>query len=296
MDVSSFPPEFSRDGKPLFTGIEAADIGRYVVFTVRDPLHDFQKPAAEEIADFLEGAHQVADTKMFATYSGTYRGAGVSVCAGGSGAPELELAMVDFLRWTSADTFVRVGTCGALQRAIGVGDIVISSAAVRDEGTSREYVRPTYPAVANYEVVLALVTAAERVGCTHHVGITRSNDAIYVGDGRPAIDYLQEEHRGIPRYWEAARVLNVERETSLLLTLANLFGKRGGSVCTVVDNDLTGSVVGVGAGKRESILVALEAFAILEEWDRRKESLGRRYLSEESIRGGGLPEPEVRST
>jgi uridine phosphorylase len=179
---------------------------------------------------------------------------------------------------------------------MGMGDIVISSAAVRDEGTSREYVRATYPAVASYEVVLALVTAAERVGCTHHVGITRSNDSVYVGDGRPAADYCQEEHLTIPRYWEAARVLSVEREASIVLTLANLFGKRGGSVCTVVDNDLTGTFVAAGAGKRESILVALEGFAILEEWDRRKESLGRRYLSEESIRGGGLSEPEVRST
>ena len=282
---TSFPPEFVAVVSPCSPVSTAGDIGRYVVLTVRDPLHDFQKPAAEEIACYLEGAHLVADTQMFQTYSGSYRGASVSVCAGGSGAPELELAMVDFLRWTSADTFLRVGTCGALQRSIGMGDIVISSAAVRDEGTSQEYVKSTYPAVASYEVVLALVTAAERIGCAHHVGITRSNDAIYVGDGRPAIEYLQEEHKGIPRYWEAAGVLNVERETSLLLTLANLFGKRGGSVCTVVDNDLTGSVVDVGAGKKESIMVALEAFATLAEWDRRKDTLGRRYLSEESVRG-----------
>jgi len=282
--TKKYPPPFEREGASLFTGVSSEKVARYVILTVRDPLHGYVKDAAEEIAEHLDCYEKVADTRMFTTFTGKYKGVSISVCSTGSGAPEAELALMDFIRFTSADTFVRVGTSGALQEWIKLGELIISSAAVRDEGTSKEYVKPTYPAVASYEVVLALASAAEKLGVNYHIGITRSNDAIYVGEGRPICNYLQEEHVVIPRYWARANVLNVEREAALILTLCNIFGKRGGAICTIVDNELTGEV-GVGVGKEESIKVALEAFKFLAEWDRRKEETGKKYLVANIIGG-----------
>jgi len=277
VNIKKYPPPFERDGKPLFTGVDPEDVARYVILTVRDPLAGFKKDAAEEIASYFDTYEKVADTGMFATYTGKYKGVPITVCSTGSGAPETELALMDFINFTKADTFIRVGTSGSYQPWVKVGDIVITSAAVRDEGTSEEYVTPIYPAVAHYEVVLAFVQAAEELNVRYHVGITRSNDAIYCGEGRPIAGYIQKEHEGIPEYWYRARVLNVEREASLILTLCNIFGKRGGAVCTVVDNELTGEL-GVGVGKEESIKVAIEGIRILAKWDSIKEKKKKTYF------------------
>lgn len=278
MTAKLYPPPFEREGRSLFTGVTPEKVANYVILTVQDPLHGYVEDAAEEIAKYLDSYEKVADTGMFTTFTGSYRGIPITICSTGSGAPEAELALMDFIRFTPADTFVRVGTSGALQKWINIGDLVITAAAVRDEGTSREYVKPSYPAVANYEVVLALATAAARMKVAYHVGITRSNDAIYVGEGRPICGYLQKEHEDIPRYWEKANVLNVEREAALILTLCNIFGKRGGTVCTIVDNELTGEMK-LGVSKRESIRVALEGLSILSDWDEAKKRVKSKYLT-----------------
>lgn len=157
--TKKYPPPFEREGASLFTGVSSKEVARFVILTVRDPLHGYVKDAAEEIAEYLDNYKKVADTGMFTTFTGEYKGVPISVCSTGSGAPEAELALMDFIRFTSADTFVRVGTSGALQEWIKL--------AVRDEGTSKEYVKPTYPAVASYEVVLALASAAEKLGVNY---------------------------------------------------------------------------------------------------------------------------------
>jgi len=281
-----YPPPFEKGGKSLFTGVTPEKVANYVILTVQDPLHGYVKNAAEEIAEHFDPYEKVGDTMMFTTYTGKYKGVPITVCSTGSGAPETELALMDFIRFTSANTFIRVGTSGALQKWLKLGNLVITSAAVRDEGTSKEYVKSSYPAVVNYEVVLALATAAAKMNIDYDIGITRSNDAIYVGEGRPICGYIQNEHKNIPGYWENANVLNIEREAALIMTLCNIFKKRGGAVCTVVDNEITGEL-GVGASKEESIKVALEGLKLLYEWDYRKSERRKKYLTADILEGSG---------
>jgi uridine phosphorylase len=78
-----------------------------------------------------------------------------------------------------------VGTTGALQAEIECGDLIISTAAMRQDGTSQLYVDPTYPAGAHYAVTAALVEAAERLGVRYHVGVACSTGSWYCGQGRP---------------------------------------------------------------------------------------------------------------
>jgi len=95
------------------------------------------------------------------------------------------------------------------------------------------------------------------LGLDFHVGITRSNDSMFCGLGRAAVNgYLQEDHKNIIGYWSKAGVANVEREASVILTLTSLFGVRGGAVCSVVDNYLTGDI-SLGAGVDNAVSVAL---------------------------------------
>jgi len=124
---------------------------------------------------------------------------------------------------------------------MAVGDLVITTGAVRQEGTSDEYVREDYPAAADYEVVSALVAAAERLGYEYHTGVTMSADSFYAGQGRPGFDGFEAAGADdLVDELKAANVTNIEMEASAILTLASLYGLRAGAVCTVYANRETG--------------------------------------------------------
>jgi uridine phosphorylase len=122
-----------------------------------------------------------------------------------------------------------------------VGDLVITSGAVRQEGTGDAYVREAYPAAASHEAVSALVAAAERLGHDYHVGVTASTDSFYAGQGRPGFEgYEAPEGEALLSELRNAGVKNVEMEASALLTVAGVYGLRAGAVCTVYANRTTG--------------------------------------------------------
>ncbi|MFB6354701.1 MAG: uridine phosphorylase, partial [Halobacteriales archaeon] len=113
--------------------------------------------------------------------------------------------------------------------------------AVRQEGTSDEYVRGDYPAVADDRVVGALVAAAERLGHEYHVGLTLSTDAFYAGQARPGFGgYEAPGSEDLLEELRLANVVNIEMEAAAVLTLANLYGLRAGAVCTVFADRTTG--------------------------------------------------------
>jgi uridine phosphorylase len=193
-----------------------------------------------KIAASWDGAEEVASHREFRTVTGEYEGAPVTCTSTGIGSPSAAIAVEELAR-VGAETFVRVGSCGVIQPGVEVGDLIITSGAVRQEGTSDEYVREDYPAVADHEVVSALVAAAEELGYDYHVGLTCSTDSFYAGQGRDGFGGF--EAAGADDLVEELRetgVLNFEMEAAAILTLANLYGLRGGAVCTVYANRVTG--------------------------------------------------------
>lgn len=263
------------DGRPALTQIDPEKIGEYVLITVRDPLCAYDEDPAAQLASHLESPELVGRSGMFTTYTGGYKGATVSIVSGGSGAPEAELALIELFEHTSATTFLRVGGSGGMHPSVSPGDIVIASGVVRDEGMTQSYVPASYPAAASPEVVLALVEAATASGVPFHVGTTRSTDSDYVQGGRPSYaGYFQPWHLDIVDSWSRAGVLNGDRESSAVVTLARLFGRRGGSVCSVADNISSGATFVAGAGHTQAIDVALEAIALLHVMDRERDAAG----------------------
>ena len=262
-------PKFEAGGIPSLTRFRRETIARYVVLAVRDPLCVSPDGMEGDIGSFLDDGEIVAQTGLFTTVTGTWRGVPISVVSGGSGSPEAELALMDLFNYTDADTVLRIGGCGAWNERVKVGDLVISAGAVRDEGMTKAHVRAEYPAVADHILVGLLAAAAKDAGAPHHVGITRSGDSEYTGWGRPGPGgYLQPEHAQIIDYWRRAGILNTDRETAAILTLSRLYGRRGGSICSVGDNVVTGEPHRSGAGHAEAIRVGLEALARLAEHDK----------------------------
>ena len=186
----------------------------------------------ERIAGHLDSSEKISEYRGFVTYTGESEGVKISSCSTGIGCPSAAIAIEELIN-IGAETFIRVGTTGSLQHEIDIGDIIVATAAVRAEGTSRNYVPVEYPAAASIDVTLALIEAAEKLGINVHTGIVMSTDAYYGGNEEALRNY------------GSANVLSIEMEASTLFTLSALKGKRSGAVL-VVDGNLA-----KGSGKGE---------------------------------------------
>jgi uridine phosphorylase len=223
--------------------------------------------------DSIESEHR---NREFASATGSYKGERVSVLSTGIGTDNVEIVVAEVLAIVERPTFIRVGSSGALQPEIALGDVVISSGAVRLEATTSFFVHDGYPAVADYEATLALVEAAHRLGHRAHVGITATAPGFFGAQGRP-IPQLPIRYPDLAEELARQRVLNFEMEASALMVLAGLARCRAGVVCAVFAHRLTGEFV-TGEAKQEAenacVETGLEALAILAQFDRQKRAAG----------------------
>lgn len=214
--------------------------------------------------------------REFNSITGNYRGERVSIVSTGIGTDNVEIVMAEILAITERPTFIRVGSCGALQPEMAAGDLVVSTGAVRLEATTSYYVHDGYPAVADYEAVAALVEAAARGGHRHHVGLTATAPGFYGAQGRP-IPQLPIRYPDLAEDMARQRVMNFEMEASAVFVLAGLAGSRAGVVCAVFAQRVTGEFPtgeAMAAAEAACVETGLESLLILAEMDRQKRQAG----------------------
>ena len=240
------------------------DVGRYVILP-GDPAR------CEKIAAYFDDAEFIAQNREYTIYTGTLLGEKVSVCSTGIGGPSSAIAMEELFA-VGADTFIRVGTSGGISLKVREGDVVIATAAVRQDGTSREYAPAEYPAAANFEVTQALVWAAEEMGCRFHTGVVQSKDSFY---GQHALDRMpiESELRAKWEAWKRLGVLCSEMESSTQFVVADSLGARAGAIFHVVWNQerKAAGLDNVSVQNEDTdlaIRTAIEAIKILIEKDR----------------------------
>ncbi|MFB0926680.1 MAG: uridine phosphorylase [Acidimicrobiales bacterium] len=195
-------------------------------------------PARSElIAEHMDDPVFLASKREYTSWLGHIEGRPVVVCSTGIGGPSTSIA-VEELAQLGVRTFLRVGTTGAIQPDIAVGDVIVTQASVRLDGASTHFAPIEYPAASNFECTSALVNAAEQLGLVHHVGITASSDTFYSGQER----YDTVSGRVLPRFrgsaeeWQSLGVLNYEMESSTLLTMCATQDWRAGCVTGVLVN------------------------------------------------------------
>jgi uridine phosphorylase len=228
------------------------------------------------IAERFDSIEVEQRNREFASVTGLYRGQRISVVSTGIGTDNVEIVLAEILAITENPTFIRVGSCGALQPGIALGDLVISTGAVRLESTTSWFVHEGYPAVANHEAVLALIEAAERLGHRYHLGISATAAGFYGAQGRP-IPQLPIRFPDLAEEMARQGVLSFEMEASAVLILAALAGRRAGVVCSVFAQRTTGDfVMGEAKERAERAVVetGLEALTILADMDRAKSAAG----------------------
>ncbi|MBO5569994.1 MAG: nucleoside phosphorylase, partial [Clostridia bacterium] len=158
----------------------------------------------------------------------------VLVMSTGMGGPSTAIAVKE-LRMLGIRNLIRVGTCGGINTDVKAGDVIVVSGAVRQEGTSLQYVPVEYPAVADVDLVCALRDAANVLGYPCHVGIAQSKDSFYGqhDPGRMPVGYeLQNKWEA----WKKAGVLASEMEASTLFTVASVYGMKAGAILLCVWN------------------------------------------------------------
>ena len=185
----------------------------------------------DRIAGHCEDAETVAQNREYKLVNATYDGVPLTIASTGIGCPSAAIA-VEELERVGVETVIRVGTTGALQEGIEIGDMVVATGAAKNEGTTKRYESVEFPAVPDLEVTGALVDAAEANGESVHVGAIASDDAFYAETD----EYVEA--------WEAANILAVEMEAAAVFTLARRRGMRAGAICTVDGNLVEGTQKG----------------------------------------------------
>lgn len=242
--------------------LKEGDVGRYV-FLPGDP------GRSEKIAAYFENPQLVACNREFKTYTGTLLGEKVSVVSTGIGCPSTAIAVEELIK-IGADTFVRIGTSGGIQPDIKTGDVAIVNSAIRDEGTTIQYMPVEFPAVADIDVVLALREAAIKLNLPFHVGPTQSKDSFYSEtepDRMPVSDQLNQRWKA----WIAGGAICSEMEAAALFIISSIHRKRAGGVMIMVslyDEQRTEQAMALYDVDR-AIRVAIEGVKILIKKDRR---------------------------
>lgn len=188
----------------------------------------------EKIAKYLDDNHFVASNREFTTWSGSLRGKKILVTSTGIGGPSAAIAMEELCA-IGVDTFIRVGTCGGINMNVKSSDVVIPTAAIRHEGTSREYAPIEYPAVADFEIVRALVDSARELGERWHTGVVQCKDSFY-GQHSPKRMPVHDELLMKWDAWKRLGVLASEMESAAMFVVAASLGVRCGSVLNVIWN------------------------------------------------------------
>ena len=193
-------------------------IGKYVIMP-GDPKR------CALIAQYLDDAKLVADSREFVTYTGYLDGEKVSVTS---------IALQE-LAHCGAHTFVRIGTCGGMQTDVIGGDVVVATGAVRMEGTSREYAPIEYPAIADLDVVNALVTVAKDMNISVHTGVVQSKDSFY-GQHSPLSMPVGYELENKWEAWKRMGCKASEMESAALFIVGSYLRVRVGACFLVVAN------------------------------------------------------------
>lgn len=219
--------KYAEDGMQYHLQIRNGEVGKYVILP-GDPKR------CAKIAQYFEDPVLIADSREFVTYNGYLEGVKVSVTSTGIGGPSASIAMEELVK-AGAHTFIRVGTCGGMDREVKSGDLVIATGAIRAEGTSREYAPIEFPAVADPDIVNALRSAAKSLNLSSHVGIVQCKDSFY-GQHEPDImpvDYDLNQKWGA---WMRLGCKASEMESAALFVVASYLRVRCGSVFLTVAN------------------------------------------------------------
>ena len=217
----------NEEGLAFHLHIKEGDVGRYVLLP-GDP------GRCEKIAAYFDNAHFVSQNREYVIWTGSLLGEKVSVASTGIGCPSTAIAVEELVD-VGVDTFIRVGSSGAMQAQARMGDIAVITGAIRDEGTTSHYLPMEFPAIADLDVVTALRDSARQLNFPFHLGISQTKDSFYGEVERkrmPMAAHLEERWNA----WVAGGAVCSEMEAAVIFILASIYKKRAGGAMLIINN------------------------------------------------------------
>lgn len=213
-----------------------------------------------KIARYLDSYKPLAVNREYTSYLGKIANENVLIISSGMGGPAAAIC-VEELHLLGIETIIRVGTCGGMQKDINPGDLVIAQAAIRQEGTTKEYVPIEFPAVGNIDVINALRKSADELGYKNYTGIVQSKDSFY-GQHSPETMPIEYELKQKWDAWIKAGCLASEMETAALYTVSGIRGIKAGTILSVIWNQEQGNETS-NLDLNKAIEVTIKAVKIL---------------------------------
>ena len=185
-----------------------------------------------KIAAFFDNPKQLAYNREYNSWIGELNGEKVLAVSTGIGGPSAAIC-VEELHMLGVDTFIRVGTCAALQMDIRPGDVIVVTGSIRMEGTSKEYMPIEFPAVPHFETALELYNSAKELGASFHAGVVQCKDSFY-GQKTPHRMPVAYELENKWNAWIQGGALGSEMESAALFTVSSAIGAKAGAImlCT----------------------------------------------------------------
>lgn len=223
----------------------------------------------DSIKPFLTEVRELAYNREMRSISGYYNGIKVLAVSTGMGGASTGIA-VEELHNIGVENMIRIGSCGALDPRMRLGDLLVVNGAVRDDGASKAYIDSIYPAIPDTELLMSVIRIVKESKIPYYVGKARSHDSFYI-----------DEEEEINKYWSQKGIMGSDMETAALFTIGSIRGVKTASILnTVVEykgdltkeiNDYVDGETSMKQGERNEILVALETFVLEEEKEKEKE-------------------------
>ncbi len=217
----------------------------------------------DSISSVLDNVKEIAFNREYRSITGEYKGRKILAMSTGMGGCSTGIAVEELTR-IGVKAMIRIGSCGAMQTKIGLGDLILAVGAVRDDGASQAYIDLRYPALADIELLNACINSAKKNGFPYHIGLIHSHESFYIDDN--------EKQKC---FWSQKGVLGADMETAALFTIGRLRGVKTASILNNVvtfQSDTAQSIAGYADGEKRTkqgeineIVTALDAFALMSE-------------------------------
>lgn len=231
--------------------LSPGDIGDYVLLP-GDPAR------SDIVAKYFDNPKLVGNNREHKSYTGYYKGIKISVTSTGMGCPSTAIAAEELIN-IGAKCLIRIGSTAAIQEGIKIGELIVSTGSMKNEGTSKFYVPDVFPAVPDFDLTRELIDSCTKSGHKFYYGINASDDAFY-GE---TPEWIEKLHK--------IGCLNIEMESSALYTVCHHRGVKGAMISAVSGNLIESNVIyetkniGLANGWENEIKVVLEAIVEYEK-------------------------------
>jgi len=198
------------------------DVGKYAIVPgPKDRLDVLIKKIENPVKNF--------SFMEYTMYTGTFEGIKITVINGGRFSTDTSIT-TEVMCNAGIPNIIRIGTCGALDESIKVGDLVVVDKIIRGDGVTPYYVNKDFQTRADKKLADLLYEVGKATGANVHRGTCWTTDAL-LRETRELVEAKRKEG-----------AIAVDMVSSTLLTIAQTYNIKAGSILAVSDNVITGEM------------------------------------------------------